>query len=57
MQLRDKVVEILKKLSNKRTEEELQQMIEYFVQFDFILKEKQKIEINNKMEKEMIFRG
>lgn len=40
MQLRDKVVEILKKLSNKRTEEELQQMIEYFVQFDFILKEK-----------------
>jgi hypothetical protein len=40
MQLRDKVVEILKKLSNKRTEEELQQMVEYFMQFDFILKEK-----------------
>jgi len=40
MQLRDKVVETLKKLSNKRTEEELQQMVEYFMQFDFILKEK-----------------
>jgi hypothetical protein len=40
MQLRDKVVEILKKLSNKRTEEELQLMVEYFMQFDFILKEK-----------------
>jgi hypothetical protein len=40
MQLIDKVVETLKKLSNKRTEEELQQMVEYFMQFDFILKEK-----------------
>ena len=40
MQLRDKVAETLKKLSNKRTEEELQQMVEYFMQFDFILKEK-----------------
>ena len=36
IELRNRVVDILKKPCNRRTEEDLKHMVEYFSQFDFI---------------------